>query len=362
MMVLRAIGLPAALAALLLSTPAAAVQITHVAADPTVINTDAGDTATITFALSDPADVTLAIHDARGRRVYTKAHKGLASGDQQLTWDGTTSDGRAVTAEAYTFTLTATSEAGKPVTYNPAESTGGDSFQSDRITYDRDTGQLRYVLPGPSRIFLRLGIEKGPMLATIVNGAVRPGGLNTEPWDGWDQSRVIKLADHPRLLFGIRGNRLPRNTLLVKNGEDFPRTPEWSSNPAADAGQAAQWPTSGNPGQCATPEHCRDFRLDLEVLDFERQPVDGRAVAPDQPVIFRVRLSADDEIELESQRFEVSFYADNQLIYENESSYMPYSWTLAPGQLGAGEHYLTVLVIGFGGHFGVATTKLQVSS
>lgn len=344
------------------SPSVSALQITHVAAAPAVINTANDDEAVITFALSEPADTVLEIYDARGRVVHTQERKVLEGGDQQFTWDGTTTRGEPVVPEAYTYVITATATDGKAVTYNPTPLTRNEPVQSDDIDYVPDAGELRYVLPGPSRIFLRLGIKNGPLLATVVNGAVRPGGLNTERWDGWDQSGVINLANHPRLLFGIRGHQLPVNTILVKNGETFPAQPDWPEDADSDAGQAAQWPSARSAGRCATPEHCRDFKVALEVLDIKRNPVADDAVDPDQPVVFRVRLNADDGLELESQRFEVSFYADNQLIYENESSYMPYSWTLEPGKLGAGEHYLTALVIGFGGHFGVASTRLNVSN
>ena len=94
--------------------------------------------------------------------------------------------------------------------------------------------------------------------------------------------------------------------------------------------------------------------------------VNSKAPAGDAvPVVsgrtrFRVAVAPEDQAVVQSQRFEIQFYLDNQMVYENEVSYTPYNWTWDMSRVPPGVHYLTAIVVGYGSHFGVSTMEFRV--
>ena len=83
------------------------------------------------------------------------------------------------------------------------------------ITYDSKSGDVRYTVEKPGRILLRVGIENGFVLNTLINNEVQVAGEHTLTWDGWDKSKVIALYNHPNLRFYGSGYRLSRNSIVI---------------------------------------------------------------------------------------------------------------------------------------------------
>jgi hypothetical protein len=63
--------------------------------------------AEISFSLGEPADVSLAVYDAQGRRVATPLDRSRQQGTVTLRWDGRTADGTPVASGAYFLRLDA---------------------------------------------------------------------------------------------------------------------------------------------------------------------------------------------------------------------------------------------------------------
>ena len=62
-----------------------------------------------------------------------------------------------------------------------------------------------------------------------------------------------------------------------------------------------------------------------------------------------------DEIYLDQERYEISFFVDNQFIAEEEQGFVPFTWRWSPGRFGLkpGKHILTINVSGYSGQVGV---------
>lgn len=62
-------------------------------------------TTAIRFDLAQPAAVTLAVYDMAGRRVRTLARESYPAGSNEITWDLTADDGRAIAPGVYIYRL-----------------------------------------------------------------------------------------------------------------------------------------------------------------------------------------------------------------------------------------------------------------
>jgi len=68
-----------------------------------------------------------------------------------------------------------------------------------------------------------------------------------------------------------------------------------------------------------------------------------------EELITQIKLHPLDEIYLDQERYEISFFVDNEFIAEEEQGFVPYTWRWSPARLGidAGQLCLTVNVSGY---------------
>ena len=107
--------------------------------------------------------------------------------------------------------------------------------------------------------------------------------------------------------------------------------------------------------------HQKSPGIEVVLLDKEsRQPVD-RIVGFGE-VLTEVRLDPLNEVYLDQERYEISFFIDNRFIAEEEQGFVPFVWRWSPGRLGIepGEHLLTVNVSGYRGQVGVRNLAFSV--
>jgi hypothetical protein len=335
-----------------------AVMISQVRADRNAFDPAKGESATIRFSLDKNADVTLSIYDGRDRLLVDRSAKDLPAGDHALTWDGRDRSGQAVPAEAYTYTLQASNAKGRS-THDLTDLTGGQPFEAKDVRWDATSGRIHYYLDKPARVNLRLGLDSGPYLRTVVDWVPRTAGAHAEAWDGQDASGVLNLADHPMLEPAVTAYTLPDNTLFVGTAPDRIQF-------VAQASTAAQRPRDATaaPKQIANyAQQPLETRGDLEarlvpVGDFTRD-AEGRWVVTGM-VPLRADVAAKDRQRAIERRFEAMFYVDGLFTYENELGYLPMTWQWDTRGLNPGEHVVTLNIRGYEGNFGTATVKVWV--
>ncbi|NNJ94240.1 MAG: hypothetical protein HKP57_05805 [Halobacteria archaeon] len=338
---------------------AADLQLTGVSASPAAISGGPDEPVEISFHINQSGSVVLEIYDAYERLVFhTSSQAPLAAGDHALRWKGVDDRGKPVVPGAYYYVLKASTKDGSNVTYDLSDITGGKILNIDDIRYLADEGVVSYTVPATSRLFVRYGIEEHVMLGTLVNGKVHLPGEYRVPWKGYDASGRIRLAGHPKLEFFVHGMRLSRNAIIVKGAEpDRPVLTEPVDS--ADIRTPGLKPVGLNVHAYHKRHLCRDFAITLELVG--RKLPAGDAV----PVVngrtrFQVAVAPEDQAVVQSQRFEIQFYLDNQMVYENEVSYTPYNWTWDMSRVPPGVHYLTAIVVGYGSHFGVSTMEFRI--
>lgn len=335
-----------------------AVVISQVRVDRTAFDPAKNETASIRFNLSEPADLVLAIYDGRDHQVYQQAAKALGGGDHALTWKGQDASGVQVPPEAYTYTLTARNAKGQSV-HDLTDLTGGAVVTAKDVHWDVATGTVRYTLDRPARVNLRLGLQAGPYLRTLIDWVPRGAGAQAEHWDGQDASGVLKVADNPALTPVVKAYALPDNTLFVGAPQDRLQFAAERDDPVLRERTAPRPPKQ----MFDNAQQPLDTRGDLPaILGFDgvfKQDSEGRWIVSGQvPLTANVRDA--DRMRVLQRRFEAVFYVDGVFAHENEVGYLPLTWTWDTTQFNPGEHFVTLNIRGYEGNFGTATVKVFV--
>ncbi len=332
--------------------------ISQVRADRTAFDPARKESLTIRFHLDEPGDVALAIYDGRDHRVYQGDANHMPAGDHALTWAGVDDGGRPVPAEAYAYTLTARNAHGE-TTHDLSDLTGGTSVVARDVRWDAAAGVVRYTLDRPSRVNLRLGLQAGPYLRTLIDWVPRQAGPHEEHWDGRDASGVLSLAGNPALTPVVRAYALPDNTVFVGAPTDRLQFVAEHDAPVLRAQGESKGPVQVLDAMRQPLETRGDL---MAFLDLDgRFPADGegrRVVSGMVPFVANVR-DADRERVLQ-RRFEAVFYVDGVFVHENELGYLPLTWVWDASRVNPGEHYVTLNIRGYEGNFGTATRKVIV--
>jgi hypothetical protein len=331
------------------------LRIQNVSADRISFRPGTDDPVAIRFRLSSKASVTLRVYDSRDLLIRSIRSEGpLDAGDRRLSWDGRSEGGERVPPEAYFYTLTARSPSGQKAVYDVTDLTGGEDAGIPDITYDSEAGSVRYVLPGPSRVGLRVGMaEGGALLATIVNWEPRGDLANTEAWGGIHGIPANALAFHGQYF------RLPANAIIVPPapGSTFEREFVQGATEKRDRNKQERF-------MYRHSQHRRDECFDFPIsVDFMGPVQEGRDRIPvvGENVTLRIDVPPEDRIIVEGQRFEIVLYLDGVFITELEQGFIPYRWPLDSITMPAADHVLTVNLRGYEGHFGFATIPFRKS-
>ncbi len=329
-----------------------------------------GESFSIPVHLHDPANVKqikVEIRSSDGDLMRTLRITEITSDtdEYEVKWDGKDDAGNAVPDEAYLPIVIVTMQSDESVTISEQGSSGGEELYDFEKTIR--PGVIEYSLPAASRMLVRSGIKNGPMLRTLIDWQPRTSGFHAERWNGRDNDDVIAIEQNPDVGYLIVGYELPHHSIIThgNNSESYRRYRERHNWPLIQA----------NDGQRALERNGRLLRqeayqpllqqksprIDVSLLSAgSRQPLQ-RVSALDE-MLTEVKLHPLDEIYLDQERYEISFFVDHAFIAEEEQGYVPFTWRWSPGRMGIkpGEHLLTVNVSGYNGQVGVKNIKFSV--
>ena len=331
--------------------------ISQVRLDRERFDPEKGESVEVRFSLNEPAKVTLSIFDGRDRLVSATV-KDLAVGDRVLKWNGQDTTGKSVPAEAYSYTLSATNANGQ-TRHDLTDLTGGAAIVAKDVRWDPVEGRIHYYLDKPARVNLRLGLEGGPHLRTVIDWVPRSAGPNAETWDGIDASGVLNLGGNPAIVPSVKAYALPDNTVFVGDNPDRIRfASEAETNVQRE--QTVPPPTKQMFNHTQQPLETRgDLAAQLSLAGNARQDKEGRWLVSGKIPLRADVADAQRNIAIE-RRFEAVFYVDGVFSHENEVGYLPLTWTWDSSQVNDGEHFLTVNIRGYEGNFGAASVKVVV--
>ena len=326
-----------------------------------------GESFAIPLTLTSPDDVgklEVEIRTQDGDVVSKIPVEAIESADLTVIWDGKDNTGRVVPNEAYSPLIILTRKNGDVVKIDPGEGTGGEEVYKFEKTIN--TGSIEYDLPVASRMLIRSGIRNGPMLRTILDWEPRTSGFHAERWNGMDGDGIAVLEQMPEIGYLIMGYRLPDHAIITYgNTQQSYRAYREANNWPIRQADAVKTELQRN-DNILRQEYFypvlqqKSPRTLLRLLDVEtKEPV--TQIKGFQDVIAEVKLDPLDELYLDQERYEVSFFVDHQFISEEERGYVPITWRWSPGRLGLepGKHILTVNVSGYKGQVGVKNLSFE---
>lgn len=334
--------------------------IAQVRADRTAFDPAKQESVTLRFNLNEPADVVLAVYDGRDHQVYRQEATHFDAGDRSLTWDGTDGQRHAVPPEAYAYTLTAKNSHGETV-YDLTDLTGGDLVTAKDLRWDAAAGVVHYTLDRASRVNLRLGLQDGPYLRTLIDWVPRSAGAHEEHWDGKDASGVLALGSNPAVTPVVKAYALPDNTLFVGTPSDRLQFVAERTAPVVRERNAPMQPKKMFDNAQQPLETRGDLFAILGLDGKYAQDKDGRWIVSGK-VPFTANVPEADRQRVLQRRFEAVFYVDGVFTHENELGYLPLTWTWDASQVNPGEHFVTLNIRGYEGNFGASTLKVVVEA
>ena len=199
------------------------IRDVHVA--PAFFNPSLHQVATLSFTLTTAGRTTVVVLDRDGVPIRTlMKDTAFKAGTHAITWNGRSDEGDVVADEAWSFKIDLhngkESETWFPALLNIAPK----MVEITPDSWDPVSGILRYKLPFPARVHIQAGSAtvdprtktvSGPVMRTIVNREPRIAGAVIEQWDGFDESRTIRVTDLPHFVVAIAATPLPECSVIT---------------------------------------------------------------------------------------------------------------------------------------------------
>lgn len=335
-----------------------------------MLHVGVGDRATISYVLTQSADVTVTVWGPNREQATVLVEKEpRGEGTQSESWNGTDWAGRPVPDEAYTFVIEAVSGSGRAY-YDPLAVSGGERVNPRDIHFRPDENQISYVLPRPCRVLVRAGLNEGPMLNTLVNWLPRGGGACAEHWEGRDQQGLRAYSRSPRAFIVVQAYALPENSIITY-GNDSLSYRDWY---LAWGQHRLRRPPPVEPRESnailsphwgLAPHIAKDPPLEIRFPELQ-----GSLSRADEPILatdgrLLVRIDIPDSLSrrfIQEQRFELVTFLDDRRISEQEQAHLPFNWVWDLWGVAPGEHWLTINLVTMRQYVGTCSQRIRIPS
>ncbi len=341
-------GCTTASQALLKTKAPAGFRISKVGVSPKSFWPQKNENAAIRWSQNYAGETTLEIRTENGELIR-KYQEIYLAGEHTILWDGKNQNGEVVAGGIYLYVLSAADAKGREFLFDPSADTGGEELTVEKFTFDKETGELKFILPRAGYARLRVGLSPFMHLKTLLDWEPMEAGAHTIVWDGLDESGTIKAIHHPNLSMNLAAFSLPDNAVIVQ-GPRKEVTPPSFARTSEPKREGLYFHVLHDRGQC------RDITFEIEFPDSQRNQ-EGLPILKDEMLV-RVRLKESDENFMVNQRFEVMYFVDTVFLYEEEEGQNPFNYIWDTKGLNPGEHLLTVNLIGYEDHLGVKTIRV----
>ena len=325
-------------------------------------NPQRGEELTIHYSLSRKSEVEVTVYDSDLAAIRTFNSKGLLEpGQHAFIWDGRDLDGKVVPDEAYFFVIKTKDEKGDAQIYDPTVFSGGEGHDITEAHIDPDTKTITYRLPVMGRVLIRLGVQDGPLLRTLVDWEPRVAGEITEYWNGKDQDNTIDLLNHPRFKMLITYFELPENSIITYgnrsiNYREYKKSLK-SQRPVKERAVRADVQVSPHYQLPRTVDYSPMLTLNFSnVKAFDRKDI---PVLQGKTLV-KVEIDESDKSFFVNQQYEITLFLDSEFYVEQEIGYAPFNWVWDLSGVKEGEHVLTVNMSGFKDQIGLLSKKVKV--
>jgi len=325
-------------------------------------NPSQGEEVAIYYTLSEPAKVTVNIYDPdQGFIRALISEESIKQGDQTIIWDGKDMDGKVVPNESYFFTIIGEDEKGSKEIYDPTTFSGGVGQDITAADINPQDQTITYKMPEMGRVMIRMGIQGGPLLNTLVDWEPRTNGVVTEYWNGKDTDNLIDLYNHPKFKMIISYFTLPENSVITYGNKTMvyreykkSHTVDRPKNPERTTSILKSSPHYRLP---RTEDYVPDIKMDF--VNTQGTNNDGNVILKGKTLV-KVDLDEKDKVLFKNQQFEIVFFLDHNFYAEDETGYAPFNWVWDLSNVNEGEHIFTVNLSSFKDQVGVLSLKVRV--
>ena len=303
-----------------------------------------GETVIVSFEIAEPASVELVALQEDGSEVSRIGLGDLPPGGHQLSWDGTDLGGEGVAPGVFLIAVEATNEGATSI-WNPSRTEGGEVIRVTDLKLEESSQSVSFSVPVLSRVRVRFGLDKGPLIATPVDFAPLAPGSHHVAFDGGLPVGWGAFWSHPDRHVWVTAFALPPNAVLVEPG-----LPGGSTDrrllPIVRPTDEVLPHAYHEVATCKDPVINAYFRgsslKSQSGLPIVSEAVDLVIDVEDLPM----------RAHFESSRFEVIIYLDDYFLMEDEDSVLPFSYRFDVSRFPEGEHAFLVNVTGFSNHAG----------
>ncbi|TQV86178.1 hypothetical protein FKG94_01080 [Exilibacterium tricleocarpae] len=318
-------------------------------------NPSTGASVTVTYNVAVPQAVTLRVYDPDQALVRTLLRDvERDQGEHTVSWDGKDDAGTIVPNEAYTFVV----EGSKGLLADPWTVSGGVVEDILDAVFDPSDDTVRYDLPQPARVLIRLGVKNGPLYKTLVDWEPRVGGRVTEYWNGRDENQLFDLRAHKDFTALITYVTLPQATVVTFGNKNI-SYPRYKREVAEGRALKVQRPWRG-PAMLLRPANLVPPHWVDAPVPSMKFPDHQEGAPVGERLKVRVDVSDIDRDVLADDQYEIIFYVNDIFFGEAERGHLPFNWVWELHQFPKGRHRLTVNISSAKGMIGVVSRNITV--
>jgi len=350
------------------------LAIQNVRLDRSVLTS--GEAVNLSFHLSRDAKVTILVYGP-DYEVVRRLLDGQArpAGTNGVAWDGRDDSGRMVPDEAYLVSILAEGSNGERAIYDPTSFSGGEAFdlQIQRIEESSGTFRIYYSVPALSRISIRAGIHRGPLLKTILDWKPMAPGEHVQLWDGMDETGRIRAIREPGRIVYIKGFRLPESTILVQGnpGDYVSYLQSLKPVPSDKANILSFQSVKSNALKRVEKGVSQSYLVRQSLNSAPRFTVyldkDRRNSLSERGVVtvsgqvgLTVEVSSESLYSFNESRYEIVVFVDSERYDEEEQAHASHTYVLDTRQLANGEHLITINLASMTGQVGSYSFRIDV--
>ncbi len=338
------------------STPP--MTISDVSKDRFEFEPQKGEKLTLSYHISARAKIAVRFVGPFGTTVRTLHQQAKKAGLQKVVWNGLDDSNRPISAEAYTYTITAASMNATTTvtTYDPSRTTGGEALPPENADIDRDDRYITYKLSKPARV--RMQMSRGPVpIGTLIDWVPRAPGTHREYWEA-DIDPFKGAGKLPPIGATFNAFALPENSVIVK-GTVGQRPPALSQSPVP---HRLDLDLQGDEIQVHALHpraRCYDPLVEITFPEDIQKTSTGLPWITD-PTVLRFDLAPHQRPGhlTPIPRASVSIYVDGTRVDGQSASYLPYNWVLDPSLLTSGEHVISGVVSWKDDHHGFVYVRI----
>lgn len=313
----------------------------------------------ISYHLRQNAVLTVHILGPEGEliRVLIENTERVAGNHKEI-WDGKDKNDEVVPDEAYSFVIKAVDNSGYKETFTPSVSQWK-RFDTSAMKLSKRTNTIRYELSKPCRTRIRVGIENGPLLRTLLDWCPKIAGEIMVHWDGWDENRVINIWKHPKAKIVISNMELPGHIIITYGNKktDYIKYRQPGNSHQARDGKQSQDEFRGSVTTPAPLATLLSPRLKISFPMTKQFTPDGIPILSQKTL---VRIEVENKAVLAKVPYEIIFFIDGTFYSEEPSGISPYNWVWDVSNVKSGEHLFTVNLVSFGDQIGVSNKKIRI--